>query len=347
MSDGWKPSYQAVNELGVQVELAGLLQGALASGFLAHCRKPVSGAELAGATGLERGVVDDVCDALRAIGVLVDGEDDADGEGGADGAQHDHVVISDLYAPLLEPGVDHRALNRLAAAGVRAAMLRGLFEKSPTSYWSIDSAARLALASNATADPATEFGRESLVGTVRADAEWDGIFSRGARFLDLGCGVAGGIVSFLHHYPRVTAVGIDIAEDVLDVARSRALALGVADRARFLVADAASFRDPEPFDVVFWPHTFYPEPSRSAALATAFANLRPGGLLVTVNIPPRPPRAAAAGAAIDPLLRKLWGIEERSLEALTTELEEAGFTGITAAAVVPPVLPLIKAYRPE
>jgi SAM-dependent methyltransferase len=339
--DDWKPTLQAINELGTQVEQVGLLKGAIASGFLARCREATTAAELARATGLERGVVDEACDALRSIGVLADGEDE-------------QLVISDLYAPLLKGGLDQRALDRLTAAGVRSTMFRDLFDEMPSSYWSIDSASRLALAANATGNPETEFGRESLIASVRANPDWNDVFTRGGRFLDLGCGVAGAIVSFLYHYPHLTAVGIDIAEDVLEVARARAQALGVADRATFLVADAASFRDPEPFDVVFWPQTFYPEPSRANALATIFANLRPGGLLVTAHVPPRSPRSGAdgqadvgAGRALEPLLRKLWGIQERSFEALEAELEDAGFVNITAAPARSIVLPLVKAHRPD
>jgi len=336
--DDWKPTMKAVDDLGVQVELVGLLQGAIASGFLVRCHEKTTAAELARTTGLQRGVVDDVCDALRSMGVLTALEDG-------------QLMISDLYAPLLDRGLDQRALDRLAAAGARASMFRSLFDAVPPSYWSIDSASRVALAANATGDPETEFGREGLVASVRADADWNDTFTRGGRFLDLGCGVAGAIVSFLHFYPRLTAVGIDIAEDVLDVARARAHALGVADRATFLIADAATYRDAEPFDVVFWPQTFYPESSRADALATVFTNLRPGGLLVTVNVPPRSSRPhaddpAGAGAALDPLLRKLWGIQERSLEALRAELEHAGFISISAARATPPALPLVKARRP-
>jgi SAM-dependent methyltransferase len=338
--DGWKLALQAINELGTQVEQAALVRGAIASGFLARCRVTTTAAELARATGLERGVVAEVCDALRSIGVLA----------GAD----EQVVISDLYAPLLEGGLDQRALDRLAAAEVRATMFRDLFDRTPSSYWSIDSASRLALAANATGNPETEFGREALVATVRANPDWHDTFTQGGRFLDLGCGVAGAINSFLYCYPRLTAVGIDIAEDVLEVARAHAQALGVADRATFLIADAGSFRDPEPFDVVFWPHTFYPEPSRAGALATVFANLRPGGLLVAPTVPPRSPHSGADGRTdggarrvLDPLLRKLWGIQERSFEALEAELKDAGFVSIAPAAAMPPNLPLMRAHRPD
>lgn len=127
----------------------------------------------------------------------------------------------------------------------------------------------------------------------------------------------------------------------------------MGDRATFVLSDAASFRDRDPFDVVFWPQTFYPEASRSGALASSLANLRPGGLLVTACIPPRPRHPATDGPAdlgsghdFGPLLRSLWGIRERSLKALRAELEGAGFVDFTAMAAAPPVSPLVKARRP-
>ncbi|WP_328608511.1 hypothetical protein OG943_05165 [Amycolatopsis sp. NBC_00345] len=82
--------------------------------------------------------------------------------------------------------------------------------------------------------------------------------------------------------------------------------------------------------------------------------LRPGGLLVTPNVPPRSPRSGADGRTnggahrvLDPLLRKLWGIQERSFEALAAELKDAGFVRIAAAEAMPPNLPLVRAHRPE
>jgi len=340
VDNSWQSAVAALNVLSARVEEAGILQGAIASGFLARCRKTTTPANLASETGLDRGIVDEACAALLSIGVLTSGEDE-------------HVQVSDLYAPLLEDGIHQRVIDRLAAARVRAKIFSDLFDAGPSSYWEIDSTSRLALAVNATGDPRTEFGRKSLVASVRADPEWDEAFTRGGRFLDLGCGVAGAIVSFLDHYPHLVAVGIDVAGDVLEVARARAQALGVDDRATFVLSDAASFRDRDPFDVIFWPQTFYPEASRADAMASIFANLRPGGLLVTVCIPPRSQHSDADGPAdlgaghdFGPLLRRLWGIRERSREALRAELEGAGFVDFTVMAAAPPVSPLVKARRP-
>ncbi|WP_067500439.1 cyclopropane-fatty-acyl-phospholipid synthase family protein [Actinoplanes sp. TFC3] len=338
----WKLTLKAVNELSAQVELAGLLQGAIRSNFLQYCRKPTTVDELAKVTGLPTGIVDNACLALQYLGVLRRGVDD-------------QVIISEVYAPLLDRGLDQRVLDRLTAAPVRASILGNALDSAHSSYWSIDSASRVALAANATADPRTEFGREALVASVRSDQALHEAFTRGGRFLDLGCGVAGGIITFLYFYPSLSAVGIDIADDVLTVARTRAQTVGVDDRVTFLAADAANYRDSEPFDFVFWPQNFYPEASRADALSTAFTNLRPGGMLLTVHLPRQTshspgvtePDAASAGPALDRLLLGLSGIERRRLDALTTELSEAGFVDITAGAAVPPVLPLVQARRPQ
>jgi hypothetical protein len=205
VDNDWKPALQALNALSTRVEEAGILQGAIASGFLARCREKTTAASLASETGMDPGIVDEICETLLWLGVLISADDE-------------HVVVSDLYAPLLENGVHQRALDRLAAANVRGKMFSDLFDGRPSSYWDIDSASRLALAANATGDSQTEFGRKILIDGVLADPERDEIFTRGGRFLDLGCGVAGAIVSFLDHYPHLEAVGIDVAEDVLEVA---------------------------------------------------------------------------------------------------------------------------------
>jgi release factor glutamine methyltransferase len=55
--------------------------------------------------------------------------------------------------------------------------------------------------------------------------------------LDLGTGSGCLIVSLLAERPAATGTGSDISEAALEVARGNALALGVADRARFLRAD--------------------------------------------------------------------------------------------------------------
>src|SRR5262249_28649790 len=149
----------------------------------------------------------------------------------------------------------------------------------------------------------------------------------GARYLELGCGLAGALLTNLQLYPQVTAVGVELAEDLLKVARERAAALGVDDRVEFVAGDAGAYTDSVPFDVVFWSQFFFTHPSRQAALANAFARLRPGGLLLAPVLFTGAGDAAAADPeiALDVLLVRSWGVPALSAEALAAEIGAAGF----------------------
>jgi len=57
------------------------------------------------------------------------------------------------------------------------------------------------------------------------------------RVLDLGTGSGCLLLSLLHELPRATGVGIDVAESTCRVARDNAAALGLRDRAQFVVGD--------------------------------------------------------------------------------------------------------------
>jgi release factor glutamine methyltransferase len=57
------------------------------------------------------------------------------------------------------------------------------------------------------------------------------------RMLDLGVGSGCLLLTLLREYAAATGVGLDISDAALAVARSNAEALGVADRARFILGD--------------------------------------------------------------------------------------------------------------
>jgi len=57
------------------------------------------------------------------------------------------------------------------------------------------------------------------------------------RFVDLGCGSGCIALSILRERPDCTALLCDISEGALSMARSNAASVGVADRARFALAD--------------------------------------------------------------------------------------------------------------
>ncbi|MGC2855351.1 peptide chain release factor N(5)-glutamine methyltransferase [Novispirillum sp. DQ9] len=59
------------------------------------------------------------------------------------------------------------------------------------------------------------------------------------RILDLGTGTGCILLALLAEYPRATGIGLDIAPGAVATATSNAAALGLADRARFVVGDWA------------------------------------------------------------------------------------------------------------
>lgn len=57
------------------------------------------------------------------------------------------------------------------------------------------------------------------------------------RILDLGTGTGCLLLALLSEWPAASGVGVDMAAGAVRTARANAVALGLADRARFLVAD--------------------------------------------------------------------------------------------------------------
>ena len=101
-----------------------------------------------------------------------------------------------------------------------------------------------------------------------------------ARVLDLGCG-RGGCVLWMAEATGADAVGVDIAESAIATATDSARALGLDDRARFVVGSFESVPAPDDsFDAVMSIDAFLFAPDKRAAIREIARVLRPGGCLV-------------------------------------------------------------------
>jgi SAM-dependent methyltransferase len=325
---------QAVAELGLAAQQAALLRGALTSGFLTRCAGEISVQDLARATRLNPGRVRDLCIALRAAGVL-------------DSDNPDRYRISVTYAPLLRDGADVQFANQLAGIEVNGRLLVQAFTPDgPERYQDLSQADRAAVAASVTLAPSTTLGRTAMGAAVDSVPEWRARLAGGEpRYLELGCGLGGAMLLLLQRYPGLTAVGVDLAGDLLDRAAAQATALGVAGRARFVLEDAAAFTDPEPFDVVFWSQFFFPAASRVKTMANVYDRMRPDGLVIVPTLIPPGTSPADPQTALDVLLTQSWDIPALTPDELCTELTTAGF--VDPAVRPSPFATYVVARRPE
>ncbi|GIJ43611.1 hypothetical protein Val02_04970 [Virgisporangium aliadipatigenens] len=310
---------QAVDALALAAQQAGLLHGALTSGFLTQVGDGAEVRTLALRTGLAPDRVRALCVALAAAGVLE-----------RDGAER--YRLSPSWAPVPHDGLDAQLANQLGNITVRGRLYAQMFRpQGPDRYDELPAADRLAIAAGSSQVSSSPLAQNALRASLRRRPVFaDALDAGDVRVLELGCGLSGHLLTILHLYPRVTAVAVDTQAELLERAAADAAALGVADRVRYVHGDATLFTDPEPFDLVFWSQFFFPAATREKALATALHQLRPGGLLVL-------PVAIVEGPddphdALRSLLLHSWGVPTRTAEELCAEVAAAGFAAPTAYA---------------
>jgi 2-polyprenyl-6-hydroxyphenyl methylase/3-demethylubiquinone-9 3-methyltransferase len=126
---------------------------------------------------------------------------------------------------------------------------------------------------------------------------------RGVRALDLGCG--GGLLSEALAAAGASVVGLDLAPDLLDVARLHLLESGLQVDYRQLSAEALAEQEPESFDVVTCMEMLEHVPDPGAVIRAAARLLKPGGQLFLSTLNRTPQAFAAAIVGAEYLLRLL------------------------------------------
>lgn len=102
----------------------------------------------------------------------------------------------------------------------------------------------------------------------------------GKRVLEVGCGIGTDSVNFARAGAELTAV--ELSTESLRIAEQRAEVVGIADRIRFVQANAeelTSALDDEPFDLVYSFGVVHHTPRPERALAEMRALTAPGGTL--------------------------------------------------------------------
>jgi 2-polyprenyl-3-methyl-5-hydroxy-6-metoxy-1,4-benzoquinol methylase len=102
----------------------------------------------------------------------------------------------------------------------------------------------------------------------------------GKRVLEVGCGIGTDSINFARAGAELTAV--ELSDESLRIAAQRADVMGVADRIRFIQANAEELTtalDPEPYDLVYSFGVIHHTPHPDRALAEMRALTAPGGTL--------------------------------------------------------------------
>jgi len=150
-----------------------------------------------------------------------------------------------------------------------------------------------------------------------------------ARLLDVGVGIGAFAGRICELYPGVTAVGLDVLEPVLELARAELAVAGLADRVTLRLQSVADLRDVAAYDLVWLPQPFIPRAALQPGLGAVHRALRPDRWLVAPVTAP-PAGADVFTCAVHAHGARLTGGGPVSLDEITDLLEQTGFDQVTA-----------------
>jgi SAM-dependent methyltransferase len=317
---GWARALGRIDTLQRGTELLAVLRGAATSGMLRALASPVDSGELATGLGLP------VARVQAAIEVLV---------------THDVVVgagtswvLADDWRDLATGAAPYDVSSLLGLVRIREEQLAGALVDA-VDYWEMGEADRLTVARGVSLNPASDLAVASARRGLDAMEGVAATLDAGGAVLELGCGVGSRLTALMRAFPRATAVGVELAADLVDYGRRTAETLGVADRLIYVAADAGAYEPEQEFDLTVWSQFFFPQSARKGALATARKALRPGGWITmpviwTGDDPTNGPEAQELAA--EKLLLDVWHVPPLTTAQVRLEVEAAGFIDVRVDA---------------
>ena len=104
----------------------------------------------------------------------------------------------------------------------------------------------------------------------------------GVRVLDVGSGI-GGAAFHLARADGAKVTGIDLAEEMVTIAKDRVVQLGLTDSVAFILGDVLEADFPEPFDVIWSRDAFMHIPDKPRLFSRLYSLMAPGGRLVITD----------------------------------------------------------------
>jgi SAM-dependent methyltransferase len=145
----------------------------------------------------------------------------------------------------------------------------------------------------------------------------------GARFLDVGVGVASVAIAMSRMYPNLETVGLDVYEPALALARENVARAKLESRVDLRSCAVEDLRDEDLFTLAWLPCFFVS--NIDAAVARIHASLVPGGFIVCGLASSK---ADDRARAVWSLINEEWGGSQLTSTEAEAALTRAGFTDV-------------------
>lgn len=160
---------------------------------------------------------------------------------------------------------------------------------------------------------------------IPQDAKLQNLLNKSqALFLDVGAGVGKISLRLCQIYDNVKVVALEPADVPFSLAKKNIEEAKYANRIELRKMYLEDFSDKNSYDVVWFPHVFFPESTLNSCLAKVWDALKPGAMLITSAILPDKKNQSVY---IRQLINSLYG-GLRTADELTKALTDVGFQEI-------------------